>query len=421
MFRTPLHTVFVLLALLTLSACGQQKTSSSSFEKPTEECYADVIPQQFLVRFTNGESVVVRAQSEKAFLDGYMTENLDRIEFAEPDYMVKAMPASSEVRAASGTMNNWGMAKIGADTFWQQNIRGAGVSVAVIDTGMDVQHPQLASRVLINTNEINGNGIDDDGNGKVDDYYGWNYVPDKNTGRETPLTGDNQYHGTHVSGVVAAHHTDTTAGPQNYVQGAAPEAKILPLAFLDENGDGAMSAAVRAINYAVERGVRVINASWGGKYCSRTLRDTIATLDAKNVLFIAASGNEGWNIDRTKVYPASLNFPALFTVGATGEFDLMSEFSNYGTKSVHIFAPGTQIISTFPNGQAANLSGTSMAAPFVTGAMALLLSAAPTATNTQLRQAIYNTAFKNSNYMNASMGRMDVRQARTELLRILSQ
>ncbi len=408
-----LHTVSLLITAFALTACGQQKTASAVYEKAGEECVADVIPQRFMVRYTDGRSQVVRAESEKAFLDGFVTENLARIEYAEPDYLVRAFTPTAV--AAAGSADNWGVIRIGADQLWAQNVRGSGVAVAVVDSGMDIQHPQLASRVFVNAAEIPGNGVDEDANGLIDDYYGYDYVADKG------LTGDNQYHGTHVAGIIAAHHTDSAGSATLHVQGVAPEAKILPLAFLNSQGAGAMSNGVRAIRYAVQRGVRVINASWGGSICSRSLRDEIAGLEAKNVLFVAASGNEAMNIDRYKSYPASLQYPAQITVGATGEHDIMSDFSNYGAESVHLFAPGTLIVSTVPGNQMAALSGTSMAAPMLAGAAALLLSAEPTATNTQLRQAFYNTAFKQSTYLNASRGRLDLRQALNELRRLMGK
>lgn len=404
---------FAFLMTLTLSACSKQKTSSDVFEKASEECVADVIPQRFIVRYVDGHTEVVSAESEREFLNGFVTDNLDRIEFAEPDYIVRA--SAPTVRGLVNSADNWGLIRVGADQLWAQNIRGAGVAVAVVDSGMDVQHPQLASRVLINNNETPGNSIDDDGNGLIDDYYGYDYVAGQG------LTADNQYHGTHVSGIIAAHHSDNQAGPSAHVQGMAPEAKILPLAFLNSNGAGPMSNGVLAIRYAVQRGVRVINASWGGSICSRSLRDEIAGLDGKNVLFVAASGNEALNIDRFKTYPASLQLAAQITVGATGENDLMSDYSNYGSQTVHLFAPGTEIVSTIPGNQMASLSGTSMAAPMLTGAAALLLSAEPQATNAQLRQAFYNSAFKQPIYMNASRGRLDMRQALAELRRLMGK
>lgn len=406
-------SVCAILSILALSACSKQKTSSDVFEKASEECVADVIPQRFIVRYVDGQMEVVHAPSEKAFLDGFVTENLHRIEFAEPDYSVRAL--TPLLRGLVNSADNWGLVRVGADQLWAQNIRGASVAVAVVDSGMDVQHPQLSSRVFVNSGETPGNSIDDDGNGLIDDYYGYDYVANRG------LTADNQYHGTHVSGIIAAHHPDNQAGPAAHVQGMAPEAKILPLAFLNSQGAGSMANGVLAIRYAVQRGVRVINASWGGSICSRNLRDEIAGLDGKNVLFVAASGNEALNIDRFKTYPASLQLAAQITIGATGENDLMSDYSNYGANSVHLFAPGTDIVSTVPHNQMASLSGTSMAAPMMSGAAALLLSAEPQATNAQLRQAFYNSAFKQPIYMNASRGRLDLRQALIELRRLMGK
>ncbi|MGZ3723194.1 MAG: S8 family peptidase, partial [Bdellovibrionales bacterium] len=253
------------------------------------------------------------------------------------------------------------------------------------------------------------NQVDDDANGYVDDYSGYDFV--HNHG----LLGDNQYHGTHVSGIVAGAHHDTTAKIEPYVQGVAPDAKLLPLAFLDDQGSGNMSDAVRAINYAVSRGARVINASWGGTECSATLRDAIAGLNAKNVIFVAAAGNDSANVDRNPEYPASLNLLSQITVGATGDHDYMAQYSNYGLAAVHIFAPGTNIVSTLPGGQMGFLSGTSMATPFVTGAVALLLSAVPDATPAQIRLALYNSSAKYADYLNASRGRLDLGRALTEL------
>lgn len=405
----------IVLTAFVLTACGQPVTTSTELQKSSDpQCTGAAIDTRFIVKGRDGTIKVVQAENEDAFVNGYMKKHKGEIQIAEHDYRVTT-PKPVQIQSADNstpTADNWGDIKIEVDKLWAQNVRGAQIVVAVVDTGMDINHPQLQNQVFYNPGEAGvkaNNGIDDDGNGLIDDYAGYDFADDK------PLTGDNQFHGTHVSGIIGAAHTDTVAKSANYVQGVAPEVKILPLAFLDKDGSGNMSDAVRAIRYAVARGARVINASWGGSECSATLRDTIANLKQQNVIFVSAAGNDGINTDRSPEYPASLNLFSQFTVGATGDHDFMATYSNYGVNTVHIFAPGTNIVSTLPGGTMGFLSGTSMATPFVSGAIALLLSAIPDATADQVRAALYNSATKYQDYLNASQGRLDLSQALANL------
>jgi subtilisin family serine protease len=416
--------LLALLSTLALSACGANQEVVSNFKETKDSCGGSALPQQFMVRNKDGSTEAVRADSEETFRQGYLKEHADRIEYAEHDFVVAhSLPVHTEAAGnASQVADNWGVMKVDADKLWAQNVRGAGITVAVIDSGMDLTHPQLANQVAANSGEQGTdtqghnkatNGIDDDENGYVDDVAGYDFVANQ------PLKGDYQYHGTHVAGIVLAAHQDTVAKSASYVQGVAPGAKVLPLAFLDAEGSGLMSDGVRAIQYAVARGARVINASWGGTQCSQTLRDEINGLASKNVFFIAAAGNDSSNVDSFMEYPASLNLAAQITVGATGDHDYMAQYSNFGAKAVHIFAPGSNIVSTLPNGSMGFLSGTSMATPFVTGAVALLISAVPDATIPQVRSALYASAVHNAQYIAASQGRMDLANALTELHRIV--
>lgn len=418
------RAVVAFATLSFITACGAPSSSERVFEKAGEDCSAEVVDKRFVVHFLDGRMQVVTAESERAFLDGFVTENLRQIRFAEPEYRLHN--SDVHVQASSSpitTMDNWGVARIDADALWTQNTRGEGVIVAVIDTGVDITHPQLAGRIVVNTGEQGKdakgrdkatNGIDDDGDGFIDNVYGYDFAYNR------PLNADNAYHGTHVAGIIAAEHADTKAGPQTHVQGVAPAARLMPLAFLDADGQGLMSDGVRAIKYAVTHGARVINASWGGPVCSRSLREVITSLADHGVVFVNAAGNESLDVDRNKEYPASLNLLAQFTIGATAEFDGMAEYSNYGAKAVHVFAPGTNIVSTLPNAGYGRLSGTSMATPFMSGAIALLLGAEPQATTPQLRQAIYSTVARRSDYVNASQGRVDLSVTLAELRRIMA-
>jgi subtilisin family serine protease len=417
------RAIMFIAAIFALSACGQQRTASSTFEKTSEECLGLAIPQSFVVKYFDGHTEVVSAESKDKFINGFLTKNLDKIEYAEHDFRAKI--SASDVHAMDGISSwadNWGEANVSAGEIWQQNIRGEGVTVAIIDTGMDLSHPQLRNQIAVNTGETGldskghdkaTNGIDDDGNGYIDDAYGFDFVT--NSG----LTGDHQGHGTHIAGVIAGEHSDSQVKQAAYVQGLAPKAKLLPLAFLDEKGQGSMIDAVRAVTYAVSRGAKVINASWGGSGCSRSLKEEIASLSEQGVVFVTAAGNESSNIDRVMSYPASLALPAQITVGAIGDHNTMANYSNYGAGTVNIFAPGTAVVSTFPGGRLASMTGTSMATPFVAGAVALLLSAEPTAKVETIRQAIYNSAIKDQSYINSSRGRLNLTSSVTELRKLM--
>lgn len=416
-----IHLIFFLAVLAITTACSKTKNASDSFEKASAECLGEAIPNRFMVKYLDGRLEVVSASSKEQFIAGYLTEHLDEVEFAEHDFRIHSKVNLVNSLAQSAYNDNWGAKVVGADTLWQQNVRGTDVGVAVIDSGMDLTHTQLRKRVFVNPGEAgldnqgldrSNNGIDDDGNGFIDDAAGYDFI------RNKPLLGDYNFHGTHIAGIIAGQHTDLIASGSTYVQGVAPEAKILPLAFLDENGSGSLADGVRAIIYASSRGVKVINASWGGSNCSRSLKDAIANLNERGIVFVAAAGNERLNLDIYREYPASFDLPAQITVGAVGENDFMADYSNYGRRSVHIFAPGTDIISTVPGGMA-SLSGTSMAAPFVSGAVALLKSAHPEASPQQIRDALYTSATRYTDFLNASQGRLDLRRALSELRRIL--
>jgi subtilisin len=286
--------------------------------------------------------------------------------------------------------NNWGADLVKAPEVWAQGYTGKGVVVAVIDTGVDYNHEDLKNNIWTNTKEIAGNGIDDDGNGYIDDNYGWNFA-DKNNN-----TLDNNGHGTHVSGTIAGENN-------NYgVTGIAYDAKIMPVKVLNESGSGSYSSISKGIRYAVDNGANVINLSLGGTSSNRTLESAINYASSKGVIVVMAAGNDG---ESSPDYPARYASKAGIAVGAVDKNNNMADFSNRsGTNQIsYVTAPGVKVYSSVPNNQYATYSGTSMATPHVAGVVALMLSANPSLTDAQVRQIVAETSENSTQSTNSSL------------------
>jgi putative cell wall-binding protein len=258
--------------------------------------------------------------------------------------------------------------------------------IAVLDNGVDLSHPDLAGRAWTNPGEIPGNGIDDDGNGYKDDVNGWDFCESDNS-----LYEAGQTHGTHVAGSIAA------SGNGVGIAGVAPQVKIMAVRFLSDNdgdGCGTDTQAAAAIAYAVSKGARIVNASWGGYGVNNVLRAAIAA--APTTLFVAAAGNDNLNTDANPVSPASLDLPNIIAVAAVHNEGHLTDFTNFGPASVDIVAPGEDIFSLSSGSSPpyALESGTSMAAPHVTGVAALAVSARPALLGqaTALRAHLIRTA-----------------------------
>ncbi len=379
-------TLIGVLSLLWLSACGQGYSPSSQ---------QVAAPQQVLVKFRTTTNSLSRSKSlraaglgrssEFALVPGLSVATVGasqttaqaiaslqsdpNVLYVEPDYVVTTNAIPDDTRFAfQYALDNTGQtggtpdADIDAPEAWDIET-GKRVVIAVIDTGVDYSHEDLSGNIWVNTGEVPGNGIDDDGNGFVDDVRGWDFRDNDND----PM--DENDHGTHVAGIIAAMGNNRVG-----IAGVNWSAQIMPLKFMDAQGRGTTSDAIRALDYAVRMGARVSSNSWGGGGFSRALFDAISAVSASRHIFVAAAGNDGTNNDVTPHYPSGFDLNNIVSVAATGENDQLASFSNFGSTSVDLGAPGVSILSTLPGNRYRNLSGTSMAAPFVSGVVSLILA-----------------------------------------------
>lgn len=311
-------------------------------------------------------------------------KNDRRVAYVEPNYIVHAVdvfpndPRFGDQWGLHNTGQSGGIpdADIDAPEAWTLET-GDGVIVGVIDSGVDWRHVDLAANIFVNPDEIPNNHVDDDGNGYIDDVRGWDFA----NGDNDP--DDDNGHGTHVAGTIAA------AGNNGIgVTGVSWSARILPLKFLSAVGSGSTSDAILAVEYATAMGARLTNSSWGGIAFSQALRSAIEAAGEGGALFITAAGNNGLSNDVSPFYPASYDLDNIIAVASTDPDDQRSLFSNYGRTTVDLGAPGSDIVSTFPGNRYATASGTSMAAPHVSGAACVLWTAAPSLTHREVKDAI---------------------------------
>lgn len=330
--------------------------------------------------------------SVREMLASIQSQKLNTIS-AEPDYLVESSLAPND----PSFVQTWGLsnkgqsggvanADIDAVDAWGITTGSRAVRVAVIDTGIDSTHPDLAANIWSNPSETAGNGIDDDQNGFSDDTQGWNFYANTND----PMDDNN--HGTHVAGTLGAAGNDGQG-----IAGVCWNVSLVALKFLSKDGVGATSDAVDAINYATSLGVDVMSNSWAGGAYSAALKAAIDDADQHGILFVAAAGNGGFDgigddNDSVAVYPASYPCENIIAVAASDDQDNLTAFSNYGATTVHIAAPGSAIYSTVTGGRYATYAGTSMATPHVAGACALLKSAGLGLTHLQIKERILASA-----------------------------
>lgn len=283
---------------------------------------------------------------------------------------------------------------ISAPSAWEVSKGSKDIVIAVVDTGVDYNHPELKDNIWTNLAELNGQeGVDDDGNGFIDDIHGYDFA--NNDG--DPM--DDNGHGTHCAGVIGASHNG------DKIMGVLADVTIIPVKILDKKGYADTATSIKGVDYALKTPATVINCSWGGSDNSEILKELIAKAGERGVILVAAAGNSrGRNNDIDPTFPASYKLDNVISVGAHNAQAYFSNFSTRGPKSIHIAAPGTNIISTWPNGKYKVASGTSMASPITAAAIALAQYVHPELGPKELRQKMMDTGVEESGLRNRVIG-----------------
>ncbi len=386
------HNVFGMEKIVKKATKSIQKKTFNSLKGETTE-----VPDLYNI-------YILKLPKDKEVLsviEEYKANN--NVEYAEPNYMYntcETIPNEYANRSALAA-TQWGLDKINAPGGWDIEAGSENVVIAVIDSGLDLNHPDLVNNIWVNGDEISSNGIDDDSNGYIDDVNGWDFINDDSS----PM--DDNGHGTHCSGIASA-VTNNSLG----VAGVSWRSKIMALKFLDSAGYGNNVDAIEAINYAADNGVKVISNSWGGGAYSQSLQDAINYAYSKGCVVIAAAGNDDTNVS---FYPAAYN--NVVAVSATQSDDTKASFSNYG-EWVDVSAPGADVYSTLWDNTYGYKSGTSMACPFVSGLASLIFSHNPGWSNSsvieQIMGSIDNINPLNPRYVGLlGTGRINIFQALT--------
>ncbi|MDX1953846.1 MAG: S8 family serine peptidase [Verrucomicrobiota bacterium] len=333
-------------------------------------------------------------------------------QFVEPDYVVQGSLTPTDPAFVNGTL--WGLRNQGQNggvagndinvvPAWDVTTGSRSIVVAVIDSGVNYRHRELAPQMWRNPGEVQ-NGLDDDGDGYVDNIFGINAVADSGD------PDDDNGHGTHVSGTIGA-----VANDGNSHVGVAWNVQIMACKFLAEDGFGFTSDAIQCVDFAVENGARILQNSWGGGAFSQALLNSIIKARDAGVLFVASAGNEGTDNDAFPRYPSAYQVDNIIAVAALDRFNLLADFSNFGATNVHLGAPGVEIYSTWIGSDNAynTIDGTSMAAPHVSGAAVLLWSTSTNATYSEIRQRLLNgvTAVPSLRNRTLTGGRLNVARA----------
>lgn len=398
--------------------------SKNSFLK--SNAFAGALVDEFTL--SQGDFLVMESTHKSLTETLNELKNNPAIEYAEPNYTYRAIGVKeydayeAMISAPTDPMYDqlWGLkndgnnepagnrgnsspsGKAGADVnveaAWSLSTGSKNVVIAVIDTGIDYNHPDLVDNMWINEAEANGQpGVDDDGNGYVDDIHGYDFA--NNDG--DPMDGNG--HGTHCAGTIAGVHNNIG------VAGVMKDASLVGIKFLTDQGSGSTADAIKAIDYATKIGVDIMSNSWGGGGFSQALLEAIERANAAGIVFTAAAGNSSTDNNSTPHYPSNYDVANVISVASHTYNDVLSNFSCYGSRTVHVAAPGQNILSTTPGNSYSVYSGTSMATPHVTGVVGLYLAHRGTSDVADLRQMLMDTSVYQRSYdrKTISAGRVD--------------
>jgi len=376
------------------------------------------------------EIKVPNNQNEEEVINDY--KNRDDVDYVEKDFKYKISITPNDTYYDK----QWYLKKIKAPEAWEKVTKTSNITIAVIDSGVQIRHPDLRDNIWINKDEIPNNNVDDDKNGFIDDYNGWDFVnnvPDPSPKFNDGATESGIMHGTIIAGIISA-----VGNNKSGVAGITWDAKIMPLKVLGDNGEGRSINVVKAIDYAIKNGADIINFSFVGFDYSKSLYEAIVRAHKAGIIMIAAAGNEqsegeGYNLDKTPIYPACHDGDngenMVIGVSATDVVDQKAPFSSYGHKCVDISAPGVSFYSTIVFNPIASAggkpldqhfggywSGTSMATPVISGAVAMIEEMNPELDTKGVQDVLFNSADNinrlNPKYMNRlGAGRVNLSKA----------
>ena len=366
------------------------------------------IPENMFKSF-NGEMVVVKLPAGMSTAEAMAAMAQDeRVEYAASNDIVQAGPvevadeAAPQAEAKELNKQLWGLnnegqtggtvdADIDAKEVWAKGHVGAtqaenGPLIAIIDTGINYKHEALQGNIWTNPGEIPGDGIDNDGNGVIDDVHGFNAAATDKKKAGDPL--DDNDHGSHCAGTIGANGENSQG-----LYGVMHKANLMGVKFLTANGGGSLKAAIDSVLYATKMGARITSNSWGGGGFNQALYDAFKASPAMHII---AAGNERNNNDARPAYPATFDLPNVISVAATDHNNKLANFSNYGATTVDLAAPGVDILSSTSGSdkEYQKFSGTSMATPHVSGVAGAILTEYPEMSNEELKALLMGTVDK---------------------------